>query len=116
MTSRGRFLFLMVFLTGLVLLAAAQAAETNFSPANMSGDAPYEGEWKSRAARAESTASGAQEDPTFWQKEYERSGLQETSSKVQGFIGGVFGGLRDPRAFFREQKDRYLARKRGEAT
>ena len=62
---------------------AAFAAETNFKPANMSGDSPAP-EQHSRIPRAENAEP---KGPGFWSKEAKRSGLDRVFT-----LGGLLGG------------------------
>jgi len=106
------------FFVASAFLGMAHAATMNFSPANMSGDEPYQGEYKSRVKPGKFFAKDPNKEPGFWDKEFKRSGLQGTGKKLKGFVGGVFSSIgrniKNPGDFFQKQEGKYLARKRGE--
>lgn len=93
-------------LIALVVMAAAaataQAAESNFKPANMSGDAPA-AEQKSRAAVERSAKNS---EPGFWSREAERSGLSQTGAGFKKNLAGFF----NVPGWLKKQEDAYKSR------
>lgn len=78
-----RMFSLSVFFAFLLTMGYAEAATSNFEPANRLGDTPAP-EIKSRLKRAPRSVSS---EPGFWDKEFERSGLAELKSNILGAFG-----------------------------
>ena len=89
----------------LCIASLACAAETNFGPSNMSGNAPAAESKKIRPA--ESAAKST--EPGFWEKEAKRSGLAGTGDGFKKKVGGIFGAP----DFFKKQSEAYKARNAG---
>ena len=90
------------FLTFAALACAslAMAAETNFSPANMSGNQPAVETKRPAAAAPKNT------EPTFWDREAERSGLSTTGGNFKSGLTSFFH-LPD---WFKKKEDEYRQR------
>ncbi len=84
--------------------ASAIAADTNFTPANMSGSSPASSEAKSRQAAPQ--AQPASSEPGFWDREGKRSGLAGTGGNFGNNVKKMWG-VPD---WFKNQQEEYKKR------